>query len=101
MITIKTTPNFYGISLQGDYLDLNELYDSISRYLELYMKNNEFYPYHEYEYLLSLNYDIRHAYMGTRNVEIKENNASDVGVFAESILQIPEQSKKELPYLYL
>jgi hypothetical protein len=95
MITIKTTPNFYGISLQGDYLDLNELYDSISRYLELYMKSNEFYPYHEYEYLLSLNYDIRHAYMGTRNVEIKENNASDVGVFAESIFQIPEQSKKE------
>ena len=39
MITIKTTPNFYGISLQGDYLDLNELYDSISRYLELYMKS--------------------------------------------------------------
>ena len=44
MITIKTTPNFYGISLQGDYLDLNELYDSISRYLELYMKTTNSIP---------------------------------------------------------
>ena len=29
MIQIKTTSNLYGISLQGDYQDLNELYDSI------------------------------------------------------------------------
>ena len=88
MITIKTTPNRFGISLQGDYHDLNALYDSIARYLELYMANNKFYPYHEYEYLLSLNYDIRHAYMGTRDVEIKKNNASEVGVIAESIPNI-------------
>ena len=95
MITIKTTPNIYGISLQGDYLDLKELYDSLSRYLDFYMENNEFYPYHEYEFLLSLNYDIRHAYMGTRNVEMKENNASEVGIIAESIYQIPDQNKKD------
>ena len=61
MITVKTTPNRFGISLQGDYQDLNALYDSISRYLDFYMANNEFYPYHEYEYLLSLNYDIYHS----------------------------------------
>lgn len=95
MITINTTPNKFGISLQGDYLDLNALYDSLVRYLELYMANNKFYPYHEYEYLLSLNYDIRHAYMGTRDVEIKENNASEVGVIAESIFSISDQSKKD------
>lgn len=95
MITIKTTPNRFGISLQGDYHDLNALYDSIARYLELYMANNKFYPYHEYEYLLSLNYDIRHAYMGTRDVEIKENNASEVGVIAESIFSISNQNKKD------
>ena len=95
MITIKTTPNRFGISLQGDYHDLNALYDSIARYLELYMANNKFYPYHEYEYLLSLNYDIRHAYMGTRDVEIMENNASEVGVIAESIFGISDQNKKD------
>lgn len=96
MIQIKTTPNLYGISLQGDYPDLNELYDSISRYLSLYMtRMADFYPYHEYEYLLSLNYDIRHAYMGTRGVEIVENNASAVGVQAENIFQLPDESQKE------
>ena len=33
MLKIKTTPNLYGVTLMGDYEDLNELYDSISRYL--------------------------------------------------------------------
>lgn len=60
---------------------LPEKYDSISRYIELYIENNEFYPYHEHEFLFSLNYDIHHAYMGTRDVEMKENNTSEVGVF--------------------
>lgn len=95
MITVKTTPNRFGISLQGDYQDLNTLYDSISRYLDFYMANNEFYPYHEYEYLLSLNYDIRHAYMGTRDVAIKENNASEVGLIAENIFHISDQGKTD------
>ena len=95
MITVKTTPNRFGISLQGDYQDLNALYDSISRYLDFYMANNEFYPYHEYEYLLSLNYDIRHAYMGTRDVAIKENNASEVGLIAENIFHISDQGKTD------
>ena len=67
MLTVKTTPNLYGISLQGDYTDLNEIYDALSRYLDFYQRHSESYPYHEYEYLLSLNYDIRHAYMGSRD----------------------------------
>ena len=79
MLTIKTTPNLYGISLQGDYQDLNALYDSISRYLDFYRENNDYFPYHQYEYLLSLNYDIRHAYMGTREkVIIKEDGGRNL-----------------------
>ena len=39
MIKIETTPNLYGITLSGDYQDLNELYDSISRYLNFYQEN--------------------------------------------------------------
>lgn len=96
MLQIKTTPNLYGVSLHGDYQDLNALYDSISRYLSFYQNNNhEFYPYHEYEYLLALNYDIRHAYMGTRKVDIVENNADAVGVMAETIFEIPKEAKEE------
>lgn len=96
MLQIKTTPNLYGITLTGDYQDLNSLYNSLSSYLEFYEDNmSDFYPYHEYEYLLSLNYDIRHAFMGTRGVQIVENNAESTGLIAESIYEISESSKKE------
>lgn len=95
MLQIKTTPNLYGITLSGDYLDLNSLYDSLSRYLEFYQDNmSKFYPYHEYEYLLSLNYDLRKAYEGCRNVETVDNNSSSVGVLAECVFEIPASSKK-------
>ena len=96
MIQIKTTPNLYGISLQGDYQDLYELHESISRFLDLHMILwKDTLPYHEYEYLLSLNYDIRHAYMGTRDVEIIENNADEYGVMAEALYVQTEDSAEK------
>lgn len=95
MIKIKTTPNLYGISLIGDYQDLKELWQSIGDYLRFYIENNDAYPYHEYEFLLSLNYDIRHAYMGCRGVSIEENNAEEVGMIAQGIYEIPEEAKEE------
>ena len=33
MLKIKTTPNLYGVTLMGDYEDLDKLYDNISNYL--------------------------------------------------------------------
>ena len=96
MIKIETTPNLYGITLSGDYQDLNELYDSISRYLNFYQENDPCLPYHEYEYLLSLNYDIRHAYMGSRGWSLEENNAEAIGVAAECIYQLPEDFKQSV-----
>jgi len=95
MIKIKTTPNLYGISLIGDYQDLYELWESIGNYLQVFIENNDDYPYHEYEFLLSLNYDIRHAYMGSRGVSIEENNAAAVGEIAQAIFEIPKAAKKE------
>lgn len=85
MLSVTTTPHLYGITLKGDYLDLNELYDSLSRYLLFYQENEDTFPYYEYEYLLSLNYDIRHAYMGTRNFSFEENNASGLKALIGSI----------------
>ena len=96
MLQIKTTPNLYGIILMGDYLDLDALYDSLSRYLAFYQDNmSQFQPYHEYEYLLSLNYDIRHAYQGDRGTEIMENNAEATGMMAENIYEISPAAKEE------
>ena len=80
MLKIKTTPNLYGVTLMGDYEDLDKLYDSISRYLEFYHDSHEkLLPYHEYEYLLSLNYDIRHCYQGDRGSEIVDNHSGKRG----------------------
>ena len=73
MLTVKATPNLYGVTLRGDYDDLNSLYDSLYDYLEFYNDSHEEFPDHEYEYLLSLNYDIRHCYQGDRNVEKAED----------------------------
>ena len=84
MIKIRTTPNMYGVTLMGDYEDLDKLYDSISNYLSFYIDNAEYYPYHEYEYLLSLNYDIRHCYQGDRGCEIVENGAERFGEWADA-----------------
>ena len=96
MLQIKTTPNLYGITILGDYQDLNILYNSISRYLSFYIDQlGDGYPYHEYEYLLSLNYDIRHAYMGDRETQLMENNAENVGIIAENIFEIPAEEKKQ------
>ena len=37
MISIKTTPKFNGIAIQGDFDDLNQLYDAISEYSNFYL----------------------------------------------------------------
>lgn len=96
MIKIKTTPNMYGVTLMGDYEDLDKLYDSISNYLSFYLDNAEYYPYHEYEYLLSLNYDIRHCYMGDRGYEIVDNNSDRYGSMAGVILEPTEEFSEEI-----
>ena len=96
MIKIKTTPNMYGVTLMGDYEDLDKLYDSISNYLSFYIDNAEYYPYHEYEYLLSLNYDIRHCYMGDRGYEIVDNNSDRYGSMAGVILEPTEEFREEI-----
>ena len=96
MIKIKTTPNVYGVTLMGDYEDLDKLYDSISNYLAFYIDNAEYYPYHEYEYLLSLNYDIRHCYQGDRGYEIVDNNSDRYGSMAGVILEPTEEFREEI-----
>ena len=86
----------YGVTLMGDYEDLDKLYDSISNYLSFYIDNAEYYPYHEYEYLLSLNYDIRHCYQGDRGYEIIDNNSDSYGSMAGVILEPTEEFREEI-----
>ena len=96
MLSIKTTLNYQGISLSGDYKDLHELYDALSRYLDFYQQHTEGFPYHEYEYLLSLNYDIRHAFQGDREYILSENNVMAYANMAENMYELPDEIRKEL-----
>lgn len=96
MILIETTPNLYGISLKGDYNDLKSLHESLSNYLEFYQKNEKLFPYSNYEYMLSLCYDIRHSWMGARDYDIQDNNAEEFGSYAECIYELTDQGKKEI-----
>ena len=66
MLTIKTTENLTGVTICGNYSDLNTLYDALINVL------GETGCYQNYEQcqirVLGLCYDIRHAYQGDRNV---------------------------------
>ena len=72
MIQAKVTKNLTGISIQGDYDDFNDLVNAIYRMTGV--DCNEAGLYGEVNMrLLGLCYDIRHAYMGDREVVLKDN----------------------------
>ncbi len=87
MIKLENTPKALGITIKGDYYDLNELYDAVCQPADLYFTFifnalKEKYPSNperyedligDYDYahncILGLCYDIRHAYQGDRDIE--------------------------------
>lgn len=95
MLMIKNTKMLTGITVHGDYQDLNSLYDSLHKYLAFYFQNQENYDNDFYESLLGLCYDIRHAYQGDRNIESVENNAENIGMLASCIYQMDEEALTE------
>lgn len=95
MLFIKNTKNLAGITLHGDYKDLNMLYNGLHRYLAFYFQNQEDCDSMLYDSLLGLCYDIRHAFQGDRNTESIENNAENIGMLSSCIFQIDEQQLKK------
>lgn len=96
MIRIVPTEHLIGVKLQGDYNDLHELYDALSRYLEFYQFSTD-YPYDDYEYLLALNYDIRHAFMGARDFAAVDNHFEDYDLLVASDddgIELSEEEEK-------
>lgn len=71
MIYITNTPNNAGVSIHGDYKDFNELYDALHEIV------GDEYQYPNYEgarlRVLGVCYDIRHAFMGDRELEFVDN----------------------------
>lgn len=75
MIKVNPTTNLIGISIRGDYADFNDLIDSIYRLTSFYDDLHDFH-YGVKNRLLGLCYDVRHAYMGDRDVVLEDNGMS-------------------------
>lgn len=75
MIKVSLTENFTGFNIQGDYFDLDGLYDALSGLLD-----HENRPENDYttdQMIYALMYDIRHANMGDRTFVNVENAVHD------------------------
>ncbi|WP_067625543.1 DUF6904 family protein [Alicyclobacillus acidiphilus] len=71
MLTITNTPNLTGLSISGDYLDLDTLYMSL---LTIVGDEGEYDGYEGARLrVLGVCYDIRHAIQGDREVEFVPN----------------------------
>ncbi|MRX72825.1 hypothetical protein GJU40_11775 [Bacillus lacus] len=71
MINARNTPNMAGLIVSGDYLDFEQLYEALHSILP---DEGEDYLYESARLrVLGLCYDIRHAMMGNREFEYKEN----------------------------
>lgn len=77
MISIVNTPNFTGVTIRGDYYDL---YNLVQALYEIAI--SEFSEKHQ-EYIdmslrvLSVCYDIRHAFMAHRDIYLVDNNMTE------------------------
>lgn len=75
MFSIKTTKNNLGITISGDYNDLNELYTAISNLVGYQGKINDYDGV--VLRILGICYDLRHAFMGHREMEIVSSGIDD------------------------
>lgn len=72
MLQTKPTEHLTGIAVQGDFKDFSELVESIYRITGLTDDQTELY-YGVKNRLLGICYDIRHAFMGDRDIILADN----------------------------
>ena len=75
MLKVELTENYAGVTIYGDYNDLDFLYDSIS-----YLIHGDPSSYGEYtmqNHLYGFLYDVRHAYQGDREAILVDNYLQD------------------------
>jgi hypothetical protein len=71
MIFLKNTPKHTGVTIYGDYMDFENLYDALH---EIVGDENEFPRFHSARIrVLGVCYDLRHALMGDREIEFVDN----------------------------
>ncbi|GEL77053.1 DUF6904 family protein [Tenuibacillus multivorans] len=75
MISTQNTPNLTGVTISGDYLDFQQLYDSLHDILP--MEGEDTMHEEARMRVLSFCYDLRHALMGHREFTYVENGLND------------------------
>lgn len=75
MLEIKSTQNHTGITISGDHDDLYALYDAIGNVIGV--EGEWSWMEAVRMRLLGLNYDLRHAFMGDRELLTKPNGLTD------------------------
>ena len=76
MISAKPTENLAGITIEGDHDDFYEIMESIYRMTGLEESYDDYY-WSVKNRLLGICYDIRHAFMGDRDVKLVDNGVHD------------------------
>lgn len=86
MIKLENTENLTGISIVGDYYDLDNLVEAFHTITvdEFSGKNSEYIEMSTR--ILSICYDIRHAYQGDREVVLMDNNMDEHKMKYHSII---------------
>ncbi|MCK9524689.1 MAG: hypothetical protein M0R49_02020 [Limnochordia bacterium] len=75
MITVESTPNHAGVTVQGDYFDFEHLYDALH---EITGWEDEYPAYYNARLrVLAICYDLRHAMMGHRGIVFVDNGLDD------------------------
>lgn len=75
MLSVKLTKNYTGVSVCGDYNDLDLLYDSIVFFLR--RDYNSLEEEEMSSHLFGFLYDVRHSYQSDREIVLTDNNLNE------------------------
>lgn len=83
MISAKPTENLVGIIIEGDYEDFYEIVESIHR-MTGFEENYDDCCWSIKNRLLGICYDMRHAFMGDRDIKLVDNGVHDEMAFYDT-----------------
>ena len=92
MIQVKNTPNYTGVTIDGDFYDFEAIYDSLHEIVGDEWEREEYVGARLR--VLGVCYDIRHALMGHREVMFVEN-----GLDQTKMKQLSVVANDKNPYL--
>lgn len=100
MISIRNTENLLGVTIRGDY---DDFYNLVEAFYEVTIGDDstKYKNYIDMSIrLLGLCYDVRHAYMGDRDLAFVENNLCDEKMKWHGVIAPRENLYYEFNYLY-